>query len=218
MAARHASMYETPEGTRRLSSSTAKPSCVRTTSVPPHGNVGVVGNREAPHLDPVLGAAQHQVGGHDSVAQRPSFVVDVLQKEVERGQALPEAAVDVVPFLRREQAGNAVDGDDLLGRPVRADDRERDPLVDEPARDAFLQLPQFLRRGARQRRAQPPRDAAEASVSAEHLVVEAGVQLVARERPRSGLAGPRDVGVAAVERRRIPGGGQGFTAPGYSSR
>ena len=175
------------------------------------GDVYVVGHLQPLHLDPVLRTSQDQVVGHDSVAQRPAFVVDVPEEEVERGQALLETPVDVIPLGRREQPRDAVDGDDLFGCLARADHGEGDPFVDEAACYALLKLRQLLRRCRRERRAQPPRCPAEASVRAEHLVVEGRVQLVARECPGPGRTGPGHVGETAVD-------GQGGGRQGLGTR
>ena len=46
--------------------------------------------------------------------QDPLLVVDVLAEEVQRGDALDEPALDRVPFVGRDDAGNEVEREDLL--------------------------------------------------------------------------------------------------------
>ena len=55
---------------------------------PAHRHVGVVRHLHFPHLEPVRGTAQHEVGRNHAVPKRLSVVIDVVQEEVEGGETL----------------------------------------------------------------------------------------------------------------------------------
>ena len=69
-----------------------------------HRDVDVVENLDSPHFVTVLRAAEHQLDGHDPVAERPALVVDVLEEEIDGGEALLEPSFDVLPLPGGQQA------------------------------------------------------------------------------------------------------------------
>ena len=150
-----------------------------------HGDVDVVGHVDPPHLDPVLRAAEHQVQGDDSFAQRPPFVVDVLEEEVDGGEALLESPLDVLPLPGGQQARHEVERDDPLRHLVPAVHGEGDAFVQEPAVDALLELRHLLGDQPAERLHHLPAGGARSAVALEHLVVEPRLHLVAGKRRRS---------------------------------
>ena len=150
---------------------------------PAHGDVDVVGDFQAAHLHAVLRTAQHEVDGHDPLAQAPALAVNVFQEQVERGEALLEAAFDVVPLRPRQQPGHAVDGDDPFGGFLRVEHREGDALVQKAAVDALLEFFQILGREFSERGFQPPARIVRSALRVEHLVIKTRIQIVSREWP-----------------------------------
>ena len=149
-------------------------------------HVDAVGHLEAPHLDPVLRAAPHQVHRHDPVLENPPRPVDIGEEAVERFQALAQAALDQVPVGGVHEPGQEVDGDDPLLRPVLAVDRERDPLVQEGALGVLLHGGDLGGAHPVERLAERVAVGARHAGGLEHLVVEGRAGLVGREQALPG--------------------------------
>jgi hypothetical protein len=62
------------------------------------GDVDVARHLQAAHLAPVVLATVDQLARHDAVVEDLGVGVDVAQEEIERGDALGEAALDAVPL------------------------------------------------------------------------------------------------------------------------
>ena len=88
---------------------------------------------DAAHLAPVVLRAVDQLARHDAFREDAAVVVDVAQEQVERGQALRQAALDRLPLRRGQDARQQVVGKDALGAGLIAVDRERDALLQERA-------------------------------------------------------------------------------------
>ena len=71
--------------------------------------------------------------GNDTVPNDLAVVVDVVDEQVQRVDALPQAPVDPVPLLGRDQARHEVERKDLLLAAVIAVDVERDAHVHQVA-------------------------------------------------------------------------------------
>ena len=95
------------------------------------GDVDVARHLQSAHLPPVVLAAIDQLARDDAVVEDFGVGVDIAQKEIERGDALREAALDAVPLLRRDEARQQVVGEDALGALVAAVDGEGDALGEE---------------------------------------------------------------------------------------
>ena len=65
------------------------------------------------------------------VAQDALVVVDVVEEEVERGDALAQPALDVLPLGARDDARDQVEREDALEPLLLAVDGEGDALVEE---------------------------------------------------------------------------------------
>jgi hypothetical protein len=78
-------------------------------------------------------------------------VIDVLQKKVQRGNALRESALDLVPFVARNDSRQKIIGENPFSSLLVAVDRERDPLVQEGEVGCLLPLFEFTWRQFQQR-------------------------------------------------------------------
>ena len=76
-------------------------------------------DREALHLAPEVLAAVDDRARHHAVLQDPPFGVDVVQEQVQRREALGQAALDEVPFRGRQDPREEVEGEDPLGAVFR---------------------------------------------------------------------------------------------------
>ena len=54
-------------------------------------------------------ASQTILFGNDAVAQNVLRVIDVVQKQIERGDSLHETALDQFPFVGRDDARNQIE-------------------------------------------------------------------------------------------------------------
>jgi hypothetical protein len=72
---------------------------------PDHGDVDVAGDLQSAHLAAIVLATIDQLTGNDVIVEDLRLGIDVAQKKVEGGDALGEAALDVIPFLSCDQAG-----------------------------------------------------------------------------------------------------------------
>ena len=89
-------------------------------------NVNVPRHVHAEHFAAEHLRAVDQLSVDDLLFEDPLFVVDVLTEQVEGGDPLDEAALDVGPLVGRDDAGDQVEREDLVGV-----DREGDALVAE---------------------------------------------------------------------------------------
>ena len=79
----------------------------------------------------VFPPGQHQLGGDHLVAQALLVPVDVEQEQVQRGDALDEAVLDLLPLAGGDDARHEVEGEDALEPLLLAEDGEGDALVHE---------------------------------------------------------------------------------------
>ena len=99
-------------------------------------------------LAPEMFRRHHVVGRDGAVVEDVLLVVDVVQKEVQRGDALHESRLDPVPFVGRDDARHQIEGKDPLGTLRIAIDVEGHALAQKGEVDrAALGLK--LRRGDR---------------------------------------------------------------------
>ena len=133
-------------------------------------------------------AGVDDVAGDDAVVQDLPLVIDVVQEQVERGDALGQAALDDVPVGGRDDARQQIVREDALGAFVAAVDGEGDALVEEGQVRLLLAPQQFLGRQPGQLLVQLPVRTARLRLAVEHLVEGVG-QRVAGEQVRRGWVG-----------------------------
>ena len=84
--------------------------------------------------------------GEDLVLHDLLVVINVVEKEVQRLDALLKSGGQMVPFLLRNDARHEVERENPLGAALLAVDGEGDPLLQEREIDRFPLLVEFLRR------------------------------------------------------------------------
>ena len=73
------------------------------------------GTLNAAHLTAIVAATVDQLARDDPVGQGAAWRVDVLQEEVQRQDALRQAALDGLPLGVGQDARHQVIGEDALG-------------------------------------------------------------------------------------------------------
>ena len=152
-----------------------------------------VRRRDAAHLWAVLGAAPHHLFRNDAVRDRAAFAVDVAQESVQGEDALGEARFELPPLGRGQNARKTVDRDDPLVRFAVPIDREGDALVQERARDPFLNIAELRPGSLGEEVVEGPAVCPRRAVGLQHLVVELGVEPVVAEVHPRGLRRPSTV-------------------------
>ena len=135
-------------------------------------------------------AGVDDAAGNHAVLDDLPLVIDVLEEQIERGDALRQAALDDVPVTGRHDARQQIVREDALGRLVAAVDREGDALVEEGQVRLLLAAQQLLGRQLQQLLVQLAVVTARLRLAVEHLV-EGLREAVAGEQIRSGLCGHR---------------------------
>ena len=140
---------------------------------PGHVGVDAAGRVEAHHLPAEVARAEDELGRDLALAEDPLLVVDVVEEQVERPDALREPSLEALPVGARDHAGDQVDGEDPLERVLGVVDGEADALVQERGVDGPAPLLELLDREPGQLREElgvvRPRPAG----LVEHLVEEA---------------------------------------------
>ena len=146
-------------------------------------HVGVHAERHvhAAQLAPIAARAEDELGRQDPGAQDPLSVIDVVEEQVERANALLEAARDAIPFVRDDDARDEVEGHDLLHPLGPLVHREGDPADAERQVGGATTALDLLRAQRRQSPRQRLVVRARRAGRGEHLVPEAA-QVVGRER------------------------------------
>ena len=96
---------------------------------PRHMQVNVFGNAEADAFATVARGTQHELGGNHPVAEDLSIMVNVVDEEVQRADALFQTPLDAIPLLAGDDAWDRVERDDPLDAAPAAVNRERDALI-----------------------------------------------------------------------------------------
>jgi hypothetical protein len=94
-------------------------------------DVGAAGHVEADHLRPVVGIAEHERARHHAVLQDALLMIDVVEEEVERGDALDHARLDVLPLRRRQHARDHVEWQDAVDSVLLGIDGEGDAQIEQ---------------------------------------------------------------------------------------
>ena len=118
---------------------------------------------------------------HDAFLQDPPVVIDVLEEQVERRQALDETALDRFPLARRDDARQQVVGKDPLCALIVSVDREGHALMEERAVGILLPPPQLGWRELEQALVQRVVGRARHAGSLEHFVITLIEQVVSEE-------------------------------------
>ena len=98
-----------------------------------------------------MAAAVNQFARNDAIRQNSAVVVNVFEKEIQRGDALRQAVLDLAPLLVGNDPRQQIVRKDPLRALVVAVDRERDALVQKRQVGRLLALAQFLGRKLQQR-------------------------------------------------------------------
>jgi hypothetical protein len=91
-----------------------------------------------------------QIARDDVVFQGRAGAVDIAQIEVQRRDALGEAALDDVPFRMRNDARDQIEGEEALGAAAVAVDGERDALNEVRKIGQFAALLECIQRHVRE--------------------------------------------------------------------
>lgn len=94
-------------------------------------DVGAARQVETDHLRAVIGIADHQALGDDAILDDAPLVIDVVEKQVERPNALNDAALDRRPIRGRDDARDDVKREDAVDRILVAVNRECDAEVEQ---------------------------------------------------------------------------------------
>ncbi len=113
-------------------------------------DVDVARDAKAAHLAPEVTAAIDQFARHDAIVEDLAFVIDIFQEEVEGGDALGQAVLDLRPFARGNDAREQIVGEDALGAFLVAVDGEGDAFMEEGKISGLLTFAQLFRRQAEQ--------------------------------------------------------------------
>ena len=90
--------------------------------------VNVAMDVDAAHFATKVFAAVDQLARHDAFVEDPALVIDVFEKQVDRGEALGQPALEHAPFGRGDDARQQVVGKDPLRSLRIAVNREGDAL------------------------------------------------------------------------------------------
>ena len=112
------------------------------------------------------------LGRDDAVLDDPLLVIDVVNEEVERADALLQAALDEAPFRRRDNPRHEIERKDPLGSGVVAVDAEGNAHVQERAFRRLLATKEFAVGQSFDELAERARRRPRLAVGVEHLIEE----------------------------------------------
>ena len=146
---------------------------------------------EADHGRLEVRIAEDEGTGHHAVAQDPPIVIEVPQKMVDRGDALPDAPLDLDPFASRQDAWDEVERQHAIDRVAIGVDGEGDAEVEQLGLREGGAPAEFRKVEARHPSANRPhrlvRDAGSREVLAEEPALVVAVE---ERRPVRGARGP----------------------------
>ena len=138
-------------------------------------DVNVLGHVEPCELAPEMFSRQDVVRRDDAVLEDALLVVDVVEEEVQRRDALRQPTLQILPLLGRDDARQQVEGENLLRSRRVAIDVERDAL---PEKGHVHRVPlelELLRRERLEVLAELPVVRPRLTVLVQHLVEEPGL-------------------------------------------
>ena len=100
---------------------------------------------EAGHLGTVALRLQDEILGHQALAQDVALVVDVMQKAIERADALQQPGLDALPFRCGDRPRDEIERENLLDAAAIGIDREGDALVDKDEIGAIAALLELVK-------------------------------------------------------------------------
>ncbi len=86
---------------------------------------------EADHFRAIAFRLDDQFLGDNPLAQDAAVVIYVVEKKIDRLDALQQAGFEVVPFVGGDRAGNQIERENFLNAAAVRVHREGDSLVDE---------------------------------------------------------------------------------------
>src|SRR5205809_1259672 len=114
-------------------------------------DVDAARDRQAAHLATKMFAAEDQFARHNAIGQNAALMVDVLQKKIERGDALGESALNDMPFIAGNDSRQKIVGENALSSLLVSVNGERNSLVKKRQVRRLLAFSQFFRRQFQQR-------------------------------------------------------------------
>ena len=130
------------------------------------------GGSRPTHASPEARRGAQDLGRDDAVLDDPLLVIDVVYEEVERADALLQAALDEVPFVRRDDPRHEIEREDPLGSGVVAVDAEGNPHVQERAFRRLLATKELAVGQRFDELAERARRRPRLAVGVEHLIEE----------------------------------------------
>jgi hypothetical protein len=82
------------------------------------------------HLRAVVGIADHEFGRDHAILEDLAVVIDVLEEQIERGDALDDAGFDLRPLRRRQDTRDDVEGQDAINYVTFGVDGECDAEIE----------------------------------------------------------------------------------------
>jgi hypothetical protein len=95
-------------------------------------------------------AAVDHLSWDDSIIENPPFVIDVLQKKVQRRNTLRQPMLHLLPLCRRNDAWDQVIREDFFGALVSAIHRECDALIQKAEIGRVFPALELVRRQGRE--------------------------------------------------------------------
>jgi len=107
-------------------------------------HVGVLGDGDPDELRAVVGGPEDDLGRDHAVLDDALLMIDVIEEEVQGGDALDQPRLDMLPLGRRDDAREGVEGEDSLRALFVAVDREGDALLEEQQLEAAELLAELV--------------------------------------------------------------------------
>ncbi len=82
-----------------------------------HVDVNVLWHRKVHKLPPEMFARQHTLRWNYTVFDDPLLVVDVMEEQIERGDALRQTSLEELPLPGRDDSWDQIEGKNALGPP-----------------------------------------------------------------------------------------------------
>src|SRR5271169_2663661 len=109
-----------------------------------------MGHVNAMHLATIMSARVDDLARDCLVRQYAAFMINVLEEQIERGDALGEARLDLPPLSASDDARQQVVREDPLGALFTAVNIEGDSLIEEGKICCLLAPPQLIGRNRKQ--------------------------------------------------------------------
>ena len=107
-------------------------------------DVGVLRDGDADEFRTVMGGAEDDFGRDDPVLDDTLLVVDVVEEEIQRRDALDETGLNMLPLASGHDAREGIEREDAFRAFLVSVDRERDALFEEEEFEAAELLTEFF--------------------------------------------------------------------------